>query len=88
MRGDCVTIDWNRVLIEDKLALRVNVLQEDRNFSQRPTFQDQERYYVTATWTPLANTSLRASYENGHIRANSPDPISPLQAIDEYIREI
>lgn len=82
------TLDWNRVLIEDKLAIRVNVLQADRNYSQRPTFQDQERYYVTATWTPLENTALRVSYENGHMRANSPDPIGPLQAIDEYIREI
>lgn len=82
------TLDFNRVLLEDRLAIRVNAMQSDRNYSQEPAFQDQERYYVTGTWKPLENTTIRASYENGHIRANSPDPIGPLQAIDEYIREI
>ncbi len=82
------TFDFNRVLIEDKLAIRVNAMQADRNFSQEPAFQDQERYYVTGTWKPMENTVIRASYENGHIRANNPDPVGPLQAIDEYIREI
>ncbi|MCB1120523.1 MAG: hypothetical protein KJT03_03160, partial [Verrucomicrobiae bacterium] len=82
------TVDFNRVLIEDKLAIRVNAMQTDRSFSQEPTFQDQERYYVTTTWTPTQTTNIRLSYENGHIRANNPDPVGPLQAIDEYIREI
>ncbi|MCB1120524.1 MAG: TonB-dependent receptor plug domain-containing protein, partial [Verrucomicrobiae bacterium] len=82
------TVDFNRVLIEDRLAIRINALQSDRSYSQEPAFQDQERYYVTATWTPLQNTNIRVSYENGHIRANNPDPVGPLQAIDHYIREI
>ncbi|MCB1124167.1 MAG: hypothetical protein KJT03_21630, partial [Verrucomicrobiae bacterium] len=82
------SVDFNRVLIEDRLAIRVNALQSDRSYSQKPAFQDQERYYVTATWTPLQNTNIRLSYENGHIRANNPDPVGPLQAIDHYIREI
>ena len=81
-------LDLNRVLVEDKLAIRVAGLSYNRNFSQKPAFQDQERYYVAATWRPFDNTVVRVSYENGHIRANSPDPVGPLQAIDNYIREI
>ena len=81
-------VDFNRVLVEDKLAIRVAGVRNNRNYSQKPAYQDQERYYVTATWRPLENTVVRVSYENGHIRANNPDPVGPLQAIDYYIREI
>ena len=81
-------VDFNRVLIEDKLAIRFSAMQSDRNYSQEPAFQDQERWFVNTTWRPLENTTIRVNYENGHIRANSPDPVGPLQAIDHYIREI
>ncbi len=81
-------VDFNRVLVEDKLAVRVAGARNNRNYSQKPAYQDQERYYVTATWRPFENTVVRVSYENGHIRANNPDPVGPLQAIDHYIREI
>ena len=81
-------VDFNRVLVEDKLAVRVSAVRNNRNYPQKPAFQDQERYYITATWRPFDNTVIRTSYENGHIRANNPDPVGPLQAIDHYIREI
>lgn len=82
------TLDFNRVLIEDKLAVRVNALSFDRNYSQRPAFQMQNRYYITATYKPFENTVIRTSYENGIIRANQADSVGPLQAIDHYIREV
>ncbi|MCB1123742.1 MAG: hypothetical protein KJT03_19465, partial [Verrucomicrobiae bacterium] len=81
------SVDFNRVLIEDRLAVRVSAMQADRNYSQKPTFQDQERYYITATYAPFQSTTIRANYENGHIRSNTPDPVGPLQAIDEYLRQ-
>lgn len=80
------SVDFNRVLIEDKLAIRFSAMQSDRNYSQEPTFQDQERYYLATTYLPFENTTIRANYENGHIRANTPDSVGPLQAIDEYLR--
>ncbi|MCB1124291.1 MAG: hypothetical protein KJT03_22255, partial [Verrucomicrobiae bacterium] len=80
------SVDFNRVLIDDKLAIRFAAMQYDHSYSQKPTFQDQERYYIAATFAPFQTMTIRANYENGHIRANTPDPVGPLQAIDEYLR--
>lgn len=67
-----VVVDFNRVLIEDKLAVRAIGLNYDRNFKQDPAYRDDHRYFVTATFKPFADTTLSGNYERGNIRSTLP----------------
>jgi iron complex outermembrane receptor protein len=53
----------NRIIIEDKLAIRVNLLEEEREFFRDPQFLDQHRFYGAIQWKPLENTTIRANME-------------------------
>ncbi len=40
-----VTLDYNRVLVEDRVALRLAVLNQNQKYKQDPTFEKQTRYF-------------------------------------------
>ncbi|MEX0320891.1 MAG: TonB-dependent receptor plug domain-containing protein [Puniceicoccaceae bacterium] len=79
------TIDINRELIEGRLALRVMGMNEKINFKQKPTYEDDQRYTIAATWNLLKNedvswagpTIIRANYENAEIRGTPPNTMPP-----------
>jgi hypothetical protein len=77
--------DFNKVLIDDRLAVRVALMEEDINFSQKPAFDRDSRQYVTTTFKPFKNTIIRAHYERGDIAANRPDPTGPYESISTYV---
>ncbi|MEO7598590.1 MAG: TonB-dependent receptor plug domain-containing protein, partial [Opitutus sp.] len=53
MRG---TLDINRVLIPDKLGIRLALLADDERYNQRPSFDNKRRIYGTATFEPTRTT--------------------------------
>ena len=67
------SLNYNKVLLEDKLALRVAFLDSDKKFEQSQAFYDEERYFVAATWRPLENTVIRMNYEQGEASGSKPD---------------
>lgn len=78
------SLNVNRVLVEDKLAVRVALLKDDRQYHQEPTFQDTERGYIAANWKIRPNSVLKANFETGTIVANRPDSSSPLESITPW----
>jgi outer membrane receptor protein involved in Fe transport len=81
------TADFNRVLIPDKLALRVAGLWSDRGFKQQPSYYRDDRVNVMATYKPFEKTTLQASFEKTKLRANSPNAITPLDQITKWIEQ-
>ena len=79
-----VSLDLNRSLIPDKLALRIAALHDDQKFKQKPAFQDDHRLFLSALFEPFEATALRVSYERGRIRANRPNPVVPLDNITPW----
>ncbi len=79
------TIDLNRVIVEDRLAVRVNAMHENITFKQRPAFEEDTRYYIATKAVLsknenndfLGQTVLRANWERVEIRGTPPDPIPP-----------
>ena len=77
------SIDYNREIIEDQFAIRVAGLLDRQKFQQDPAFEDDDRFYIAATYRPDFMNSdrtrfeLKASYENGSIEANRPRLIPP-----------
>ncbi len=56
-------LDYNKVLLEDKLALRFAGVKDDKEYFLRPGFDDQERKYLSVTFKVSEKTTLRATRE-------------------------
>ena len=78
-------LDINRVIMPDKLSLRVAGVTENHNYRQRPAYEDHDRMFLAGTWRPGKNITVRASYETGRIRANRPENIAPKESISSWL---
>ena len=84
------SLDYNKVLIEDELAIRVAALNEDQEYMQDGAFEKDSRYFVALKWEPKflagedSNTSIRANYENGDINANRPRLVPLVDRISQW----
>lgn len=77
------TADFNRVLIPQKLGLRIALLDDDERYNQRPAFERKERVYGAVTYQPLPSTVLRGSFESGRSHANRPISVLPFNSVSE-----
>jgi len=78
------SIDLEKVLIEDKLSLRLASLYKDREYAQDPAHEEDNRIFVVSEYRPFENTSLRASYELGEIDANRPRTLPPQDMVSRW----
>jgi len=78
------SLDIDRVLIKNKLAVRVDLLNENRKYEQEPTFLDQRRYYAAVTYRPTSTTTLRANAETGKISQRLPRVDPPLDSMTTW----
>ncbi len=69
-----ITGDANRILIDDKLALRIAAVHDDAEYFQKPTGRNQNRLYGTVTYKPYENTTIRVHWEEGSIKRNPSRP--------------
>lgn len=82
--------NFNRVLLEDSLAVRVDLLMDRQEYQQQPAFEDDDRFHGGITWQPgsLNNenmtTRITASVEKGNILGNRPRTVVPIDAISTY----
>jgi len=82
-------LDYNKVLVEDRLAIRVAALSEELNYKQRPAFEEDERLYLAAESVLFRNensdflgqTILRANIESGEITSN---PVKVIPPQDDF----
>ena len=79
------SIDVNKVLVDDRFALRLNAMNEKINYKQEPTYADDKRWTITGTWKVFKNeniswmgpTMLRGTFEKAEIRSTPPNPMPP-----------
>ncbi len=88
------SLDVNRMLIEDQLAIRIAAVDDTEKYQQKPAFEDDSRIYAHIRWEPEAlnsgsmGFSLQAHYENGEIDANRPRQIPVGDNITPWFRPI
>ena len=77
----------NRVILEDKLAVRAALLRDRTIYRQKPTFKDDDRVYGAITFQPFGNsrTVFRAHIETGEIDGNAPDVLLPQQNLSTFL---
>ncbi len=84
----------NKVIIPQKLAVRVDLMNEHQVFRQNPAYSDDRRFYAAMTYRlhepkrnragVLGRSTLRANFEMGEIKGVPPNPLSPLSTIDQW----
>ncbi len=79
-----LSADFDRVLIDRKLALRLSALEEKREFEQQPAYRDQRRIYGALEFRPLPRTTLRVNAEAGEIEQRLPRIDPPVDAMSSW----
>lgn len=78
------SLDLNRVLLHQKLAIRLAALADDERYNQRPAFEDKRRLYGAIAYEPFKSTALRANFETGRTSANRPISILPFDSTEMW----
>lgn len=84
------TVDINRVLLKDELAVRLLALRNNEKFQQDPAYNDDRRYMAAVRWEPKflrkggARTIIKGSFETGDIESNRPRTLPPLDLISPW----
>lgn len=87
-----VTFNYNKVLLEERLAVRLSMLNEETEYQQRPTYEEDERYYFAFEGVLSKNegseffdrTVIRGNYEEGNTKGIPPSLIPPAEGISNW----
>jgi outer membrane receptor protein involved in Fe transport len=81
------TFDLNKVLISDRLALRLIGLHDDTKYKQEPSYKEDRRIYAATEYRIrkegndlIGRTTLRANFEKGRYGGTPPSAIPPGDA--------
>jgi hypothetical protein len=84
------SLDINRVLLKDELALRLAGVYGDDEYKQDPAYSLSKRGFAALRWEPKflkkgsARTIFKANYEVGDISSNNPRTLPPIDLITPW----
>lgn len=89
-------LHFNRVLVDDKLAFRIDALAKEEKFRQEPAYEKDKRLYAATTWNVrearrgsfLGRTTIRANVEVGSIEGVPQDLLPPPFSMDSWFEGI
>lgn len=86
------TFDYNKSIIEDRLALRVALLEETQKYKQKPAHEDQTRFYAALDGILLngdrSQTSIRMNFEDGKQDGSPVEIIPPTVAYNGWFEPL
>ncbi len=86
------SLNVNREILDDELAIRVAGLIDREKYRQKPAFEDDTRLYAAVRYEPSflktdwASTTITANYEFGRIDRNAPRTLTPIDKITPWFR--
>lgn len=78
------TLDFERVLIPDKISIRVAAVNDNGKFEQEFTYRDIKRLYAALEIRPFKNTSIRVNGEAGKMDQRMPRPNPPMDGLSTW----
>ena len=87
------SLDVNKVLVPDQLAVRLDLVNDDRLYQQDPAFNHSQRAYGAIRLDPKflqsdsAYTKIQASFEHGKVDSNNPRTLPPLDYLTGYLND-
>ncbi|MDA1069069.1 MAG: hypothetical protein O3C43_21495 [Verrucomicrobia bacterium] len=87
-----LTMDFNKVLVKDRFAVRIAGLNNKTHYKQQPAEELDHRIFLAFEWVVAKNegssilgaTYLRGNYEEGEIKATPPNVIPPTDGISPW----
>lgn len=81
------SLNVNKVLVEDKFAIRLAAKERNQEFMQRPAYNDQSRQYVAFRFKPSKehNIAFSGNYETGDTEFISVERNGPLETLSTWI---
>lgn len=85
-------VHLNKVIIPKRLALRLDLLNDETNFRQDPAYAKDQRLYAAVQYRVfeparrglIGRGTFRANYEKGRIEGVPPDPLTPVWTVDSW----
>ena len=79
-------VHLNQIIVPNRLALRMDLLNDSQNFKQEPAYAQDRRLYAALTYKVidgkrggfLGAGTFRANFETGRIKGVPPDPLTPV----------
>ncbi len=87
------SLDVNKVLLPNELAIRVDLVNDRRAYQQDPAYNHSKRAYAALRFDPSflrtdsAYTKIQASYEHGTVTSNNPRMLPPFDYITGYLND-
>jgi hypothetical protein len=86
----------NKVIIPQRLAVRLDLLNDQTFFRQNPAYAKDQRLYTALNYRVLdpqrgsflGRGTFRANYESGRIEGVPPDPITPTFTVGNWFNAI
>lgn len=78
------TLDLNRVLLKNRLALRGTFVEQHDGFIRKPSGTDSHRFTGMVKYQPFANTTIRGSFEYYHLTGARANAVVPRDAISYW----
>ncbi len=83
--GHRESLDLNRPLIANKLALRIAAVDDTKGFTRKPSSERIRRGQLSFLARPLPNTTITGSAERYTNFARRPNALTPRDAVSEWI---
>lgn len=80
------SVNFNRPLWKDKLALRVAAVYSDGAFPQKPSYDLTKRLYGAFTFQPFKNTTVRGNFESFRDQRQTPNSLTPRDGVTEWLQ--
>lgn len=84
-----VSVNINKVLIKNRLGVRVGALEDRKEFTQQPAFKDESRQFVALKFKPFADRNIffSANYETGDTSSVPVDRLGPLETLSTFVND-
>lgn len=88
------SLDYNRVVLEDELAVRIAGMMGETKYQQKPAFSEENRRFAAVKYEPKflkkgsARTTIRMNAEVGEITSNRPRMVTPGDNITPWFSEM
>jgi outer membrane receptor protein involved in Fe transport len=79
------SVDLNRPLLKDRLALRVLGVHEERGYVRKPSLDRTDRWMGAVTYRPFKDTVIRVSYEHFGNFNQRPNATPPRDGVSEWL---
>ncbi len=78
------SLDLNRVLLKNQLAVRVSAVRQHDGFNLKPSGVNTNRYNGMVQFRPFRKTTINASYQYYSAKGNRPNSLPPQDAITAW----